>query len=149
MRLRRHRADARGEIARALQLTDDQRRVVLEKARAAEPIVAQGRRDRAKLLVEEHEARRARTAESPRPTAEDRAARRTAHRALRDKFAADLAPLAKDVVATLTPEQRARLEGFAAARGRKLTDEALVRWTSRMLSRPMTVPMMEARLATK
>jgi hypothetical protein len=155
MRLRRHRdaigrdAIGRREVARALQWTDEQRRVVLEKARAAETIVAQSRRDRAKLLVEEEDARRARTPDGPRPTAEDRSARRTARRALREKLATDLAPLAKDVVATLTPEQRARLEGFAAARGRKLTDDALVRWTSRLLSRPMTVPMLEARLATR
>ena len=149
MRFRRHLMRARGEVARALELTDDQRRVVLEKARAAEPIVAQGRRDRAKLLVAERDARRARTADAPRPTAEDRAAQRAARRAVREKLAADLAPLAKDVVATLTTEQRARLEGFAAAHGRKVTDETLVRRTSRMLARPMTVPMLEARLSSK
>lgn len=134
----RHRNAARAEIGRALALTDDQRRVILEKARAAEPIVAQWRRDLAREFV----------ARETTPQA-DRTARRAAHRALREKLAADLAPLAKEVVATLTPEQRARLEGFAAARGRKLTDDALVAFVSRMLARPMTVPLLEARLGTR
>lgn len=147
------RRRGRHDLVKSLELSDDQRRVALEKARAAQPIVDAWRRKVAEHRVAERAAADGRTTDgaAAEPTKEERRTRRDARRAdrtrLREELATALAPLARDVVAALTPEQRARIEGFAAARGRNLDEAALVRGVSRMLVRPMTVPMLEARLA--
>lgn len=133
-RAHRHR---RAEMLRTLGVTADQQRAALEKARAAQPVVADARRELAKLLVQEPADDAARTA------------RRDAIRDLRRRTGEKLAPLAKDVVASLTPEQRAKLQGFAAARGRTFDEEKFVRRVGRWLARPMTAEVLEARLSTK
>ena len=134
----------RKDLLASLQVSDEQRHTVLEKARAAAPIVSAGK-DEARRIVAQAWAAAAKD-----PNADRKALResvRTQLRALREKTRGQVEPLAKDVVASLTPEQRAKLEAAAAKHGRTLDDARLVRRTARMLSRPMTVPYLEARLA--
>jgi len=142
------RMHLRTQAAEALALDDAQLRTVAEKAKAAQPIVAEARRERARLLVE------ART--TLRDATQDRETRKAAVRSLRERARAGrkalgerITPLARDVLATLTPEQRGRLEGFAAAHGRKLDEARLERRVGRWLARPMTADLCEARLGNR
>jgi hypothetical protein len=142
--VRRAMRQERRDLLASLQVTDDQRRTVLEKARAAAPIVSAGK-DEARRIVAQ-----ARAALAKDPAADRRALResvRTQLRALRAKTRGQVEPLAKDVVASLTPEQRAKLEAAAGKHGRTLDDARLTRRAARMISRPMTVPYLEARLS--
>jgi hypothetical protein len=137
------KAQMRRAVAQALALTPEQQRAALEKARAAQPIVAEARKERAKLLAQ------AQAAATTDTKGADRTAQRAAMKDLRTRTAEKLAPLAKDLVATLTPEQRAKLEGIAAARGRKFDEAKFVRRVSHWLARPMTADMLEAKLGTR
>jgi hypothetical protein len=156
MKHRRHR----GELAAQLTLTDDQRRVFVEKARAAQPILEQARKDLAAAIVAARAARAAAPAATPAEKPADEAGRAAAKaarkaerealmapaKAAREKARDALAPLARDIVATLTPEQRARVEGFAAARGRKADAAHLERLVARMFRNPMAVAIAEAEM---
>jgi hypothetical protein len=130
----RHFRQERKAVLEALGVTPDQQRIALDKARAAQPVVAEARKELAQLRA---------------GTDGTRESRRDAVRDLRHRTAEKLAPLAKDVIATLTPEQRAKLEGFAAAHGRKFDDAKFAKRVSRWLARPMTVDTLEAKLGTK
>jgi hypothetical protein len=140
-------AQRRHAVADAMALTADQQRLVAEKSRAAQPIVAEARRETAKVLAQRGTV--GTNGDGTKPTAEDRAARRAALRDIRTRTSEKLAPLAKDVLASLTPEQKAKLEGLAAARGRKLDETKLTRRVGRWLARPMTADLMEAKLGTR
>ena len=135
-----HIRKARREFVQSLAFTDAQQRTALERSRAAQPIVAEARKELARIAVA------SRSAEQP---SAGREARRDAVRDLRKRTAERLAPLAKDLLATLTPEQRAKIEGFAAARGRKVDDDKLTRRIGRWLARPMTADLLEAKLGTR
>ncbi|MCE9634502.1 MAG: hypothetical protein K8T90_02250 [Planctomycetes bacterium] len=145
----RHRRQA---VVQALAFTPDQQRMALEKARAAAPIVAEARKELAQVLVKAQ----AETATGTPEVKPDRETRKAAHaqhreavRELRKRTAEKLAPLAKDLVASLTPEQRTKLEGMAAARGHKLDDAKLVKVVTRWIARPMTADVLEAKLGTR
>lgn len=138
----RHRAQARAGILRlleSLEATDAQRAVALEAARAAEPIARAARSEAARIRVEV-------LAKHP----DDRKAARSEMKErvveLRQKTLAELAPHAGRVLATLTPEQRQKLADAATSRGRTLDEERLVKITSFLLTRPATVPRLEAKL---
>lgn len=141
--LRARRAHALKFLA-TVGFTDDQRRVALEKARAAAPIVASAK-DEARRIVASAWAAAAKD-----PAADKKALKESAKAqlvALREKTRASLEPLAKEVVASLTPEQRKSIEEAAAKRGRTVDEARLVKFASRLIGRPMTVPFLEARLA--
>ncbi len=154
----------RHEMKDILAITPDQRRVFVEKARAAQPILEQARKDLAAALVgvrDAREAAKSATTATPAEKPKDEAARAAAKaakkaerealmapvKAARTKALEALSPLARDVVASLTPEQRARLEGFAAARGRKLDEKRLERFVIGMFRKPMALAMAEAELS--
>ena len=128
----------------SLQFTDAQRQVMLDKARAAAPIVeaarAEGRR-----IVAQAWAQAAKDGATV-----DRAALRaqvkTQLQALRAKTWPQIEPLAKDVVATLTPEQRQKFQDAAAKRGKTIDDAKLAKFAGFLITRPMAVPYLEARL---
>jgi Spy/CpxP family protein refolding chaperone len=134
----------RRDLLASLGATDEQRRTVLEKARAAAPIVSAAK-DEARRIVAQ-----AWSAAAKDPSADRKALResvRTQLKALREKTRGQVEPLAKEVVASLTPEQRAKLDAAAAKHGRTVDDARLTRRAARLISRPMTVPYLEARLA--
>ena len=136
-----HVRKARHELTRSLAFTDAQQRTALEKARAAQPILAEARKELARVLVQDEQP-----AGQTTDASTQRGAKRDAVRDLRRRTAEKQAPLAKDFLATLTPEQRAKIEGFAAARGRKVDDEKLTRRVAHWLARPMTAEVLEAKL---
>ena len=109
-RFRRAMRQERRDLLASLNVTDDQRRTVLEKARVAAPIVSAGRDEARRVIAQA----RAMLAEDP--AADRKALResvRTQLRALREKTRGQVEPLAQDVVASLTAEQRAKLEAAA------------------------------------
>ena len=142
-RAMRHRAQAREGIQRlleSLQATDAQRAVALEAARAAEPIAQSARSEAARIRTEvfaKHGKDRAAAREEMKERIQE----------LRQKTLADLAPHASRVLATLTPEQRKKLDDAATARGKTLDEARLVKITSFLLTRPATVERLEKKLA--
>src|SRR5262249_38908359 len=108
----RHRP-ARGELRRflrALHLSDAQKAVALEQARAADPIARSARVEAAKIR-----------AGALRAHPDDRAAAREEMRGrlkdLRQRTLEQIRPLAKRVLSTLTPEQRTKLADAAKKHG--------------------------------
>jgi Spy/CpxP family protein refolding chaperone len=126
----------------SLQFTDAQRQVMLDKARAAATIV-QGSKAEARKIVA---AAWAKAGDASVDKKAIRADVKTQLEALRAKTWPQIEPLAKDVVASLTPEQRQKIDAAAGKRGKTLDDAKLTKLFGRLLSRPMTVPYLEARL---
>jgi Spy/CpxP family protein refolding chaperone len=114
---------------RTLKMTDAQRSVALDQARAADPIARSARAEAAKIR-----------AEALRAHPDDRAAARAEMKGklkdLRERTLADLKPLAQRVLSTLTPEQRTKLADAAKKRGRTLDEARLEKMTSWLLTRP-------------
>ena len=130
------------EIVASLGITDEQRALVLAKAREAAPIVA-GARDEVRRAV-------ARAWASAGSGADRKAVRTSVKaeiQAIRERARGQIEPLAREVVTSLTPEQRRKLEEAVSRRGKTLDDAKLTRFAARLISRPMTVPFLEARAA--
>jgi Spy/CpxP family protein refolding chaperone len=129
----------------SLQATDEQRALVLEKAKAAAPILAEARRQARTILAQ------ARASNSKDGAKIDRKAARESVKAqiqtIRDQARAQIDGLAKDVVASLTPEQRQKLQDVAARHGKTVDDARLTRLAAALISRPMTSAYLEARQA--
>jgi len=126
----------------SLQFTDAQRHTMLDKARAAAPIV-EGAKAEARRIVA---AAWAKSGDAKPDRQAIRAEVKTQIQALRAKTWPQIEPLAKEVVATLTPEQRQKIEAAAGKRGKTVDDEKLTKLMGRLISRPMAVPYLEARL---
>jgi hypothetical protein len=126
----------------SLQLTDAQRQTMLDKARAAAPIV-QGAKAEARKLVA---AAWAKAGDANVDKQAVRADVKTQLQALRAKTWPQIEPLAKDVVASLTPEQRQKIDAAAGKRGKTVDDAKLTKLMGRLITRPMTVSYLEARL---
>jgi Spy/CpxP family protein refolding chaperone len=127
----RHR-HARGELRRflrTLQLSDAQKSVALEQARAADPIAHSARVEASRIR-----------AQALRDHPEDRAAAREEMRGqlknLRQQTLEQLRPLAKRVLSTLTPEQRTKLADAAKKRGRTVDESRMENVTSWLLTQP-------------
>ena len=135
----RARANDRGELRRFLRkldATDAQRATALEQARAAKPIARAARLEGREIRIE---ARR----EHPGDREAARATARERIRDLRERTLASLEPLARKVVATLTPDQRKKLEDAARARGKELDAARLEKLVSWLLTRPGTLAHLE------
>lgn len=130
------------EFLASLNPTDEQRSLVLEKARAAAPIVASAR-DEARKVVARAWASASKDAATDRKAI--RASVKAQIQALREKARAQIEPLAREVVTSLTPEQRQKFQEAMSKRGKALDDAKLTRFASRLISRPMTVSYLEAR----
>jgi hypothetical protein len=119
-----------------LGLSDAQRGLALQEARAAQAIVEQARRDAARILVIAHDARKSgQTVDA-----------RAELKALRQRTQAQLEPLGRQVVGSLTAEQRQLIVDENARRGRTFDEARLVRRTASLLALPMTVALLEARM---
>lgn len=131
-------AERRGalRLLRRLDLSDDQCGLALQESRSARAIVEQARREAARILIEAEDAGNGARSDDVRARLES----------LRQETSAKLAPLARQVLATLTPEQHRRIEEHAARRGRSFDEQRLVRRLSFLLARPMTTALLEARL---
>jgi hypothetical protein len=135
----RERTARRGELhrfIRSLGLSDSQRAVALEEAKAAEPIARSARTEAMKIRTEArrtHPDDRAAAREDARPKLKD----------LRERTLASLRPLAQRMLSTLTPEQRARITESAKKRGRTIDENRLEDITSWLLTRPRTVQRLE------
>jgi Spy/CpxP family protein refolding chaperone len=122
---------------RHLNFSDAQRGLALQAARNAQPIVEEARREAARILVQAEDA-----GQNARSSAV-----REQLKSLRQQTFQKIEPLARQVVAALTPEQRQRIEDAARKHGRTFDEDRLVRRTARLLARPMTEALLEARLA--
>jgi Spy/CpxP family protein refolding chaperone len=138
-----HRRAASIAFLASADVTNEQRALVLEKARAAAPILAESRRQARTIVAEAWVAAGAQGAQSDRAAV--RAAVREKLKTLRAETKGRIDVLAKEVVASLTPEQRQKLEARAAKRGRTLDDARLTRFAAALIRRPMTVAYLEAR----
>jgi hypothetical protein len=124
---------------RTLKMTDAQRSVALDQARAADPIARSARTEAAKIR-----------ADALRAHPEDRAAARAEMKGkmkdLRERTLTELRPLAQRVLSTLTPEQRTKLADAAKKHGRTLDEARLEKITSWMLTRPKLAHRLEKRV---
>jgi hypothetical protein len=143
----RHRRMAAVQLLSSLQPTDDQRRIVLEQAKAAQPIVEAAKAETRRIVAQ---AWAQATSDLKDGKTVDRKALResvkTQLQALRDKTRGQIEPLAKQVVASLTPEQRQKIQDAAGKRGKTVDDAKLTRLASHIITRPMTIPFLEAKL---
>jgi len=124
----------------ALGATDAQKALLLEKARAAQPVVDAARKEAAGTLAKAYE-----TVKAGGDRRAAREAARASMRSIRERTRAQLEPLARAVLESLTPEQRQKIAGRAAARGGSFDEGRFVRRLGRMLARPMTVALLESR----
>jgi hypothetical protein len=127
----------------SLKATDEQRALVLEKAKAAAPILAQARRQSRALLLQAAVGKDASKA--------DRKAARESVKAqiqtIREETRGRIDALAREVVASLTCEQRQKLQDLAARHGKTVDDARLTRLAAALISRPATVAHLEGREA--
>jgi Spy/CpxP family protein refolding chaperone len=142
----RHRRGRFFEFLASLQFTDAQRQTMLDKARTAAPIVESARAEARRLVANAW----AQASKDAKDGTVDRAALReqvkTQIKALREKTWPQIEPLAKDVAATLTPEQRQKLVDAGVKRGRTVDDAKIAKFMGMLITRPMAVPYLEARL---
>jgi hypothetical protein len=163
----KHRRADSMKFLESLQATDEQRALVLEKSKAAAPILAEARRQARALVAQAMASASASASKEPaskEPASKelskaDRKAARNADcnaarqsvkaqlQSIRDQTRGQIDALAKDVVASLTPEQRQKLQDVAAKRGRTLDDARFTRLAAALISRPMTAAYLEARQA--
>jgi hypothetical protein len=119
-----------------LGLSDAQRGAALQEARAAQAIVEGARRDAARILVSAREAKKS----------GQNVDARAELKALRQRTRAQLEPLGRQVVASLTAEQHQMIVDENTRHGRTFDEQRLVRHTASLLARPMTVALLEASL---
>lgn len=144
---RAYRMEGRGEmhgLLESLQITNAQRAVLLQQAQAAEPIAANARKEAARILVASHDPNG--TGGGSGDDKATRASVREQLKNLRERTFSEVEPLARQALGTLTPEQRAKIDEAAAKHGRTADEGKLLQGVAFWLMRPMTVPMLEARL---
>jgi len=127
---------AAARFVRKLDLSDAQRALALQEAKSTQPIVDAARRDAARILVDADDAK----------SRGDRVDVRGELEALRSATLAKLEPMAQRVIDSLSPEQRKTIEDASTKRGRAFDEKRFVRRTARLLARPMTAAILEARL---
>ena len=119
----------RRRIGERLGITDAQREELRARVERVRPIVEQTRSEAREILE------RARVEAQTGDRAAVRERTRGELKALAERCRSELGNDARSLVGTLTPEQRAKLEQAAAARGRQLDDERLERGARRLLVR--------------
>ncbi|HEU4396045.1 MAG TPA: hypothetical protein VFS92_10805 [Planctomycetota bacterium] len=140
--------DGRARVMKALDRLEGANEAQVREALAAAEQIARPRADlRDRAAAEFLAARR----ESKAAPAADRKALRARVRervkALRTEVRGPALEAGRRVAATLTPEQRARIEAKAQARGRTVDDDRLARFFARRLGNPWAAPLLRARLA--
>ncbi len=147
MHARRERV--RATVDRVLALSDDQAKTALQAAEAAGKLRAETRAKAAAILLEAHRASTAAVSGTDVPKVDrsaERAKVREALRALRDEHRRGLAAIGKGLSASLTPEQRAKIEEKAKSRGRTVDEERLALFLGRRVSHPWAEALLKARL---
>ena len=133
------RARAGREFLRGLEITDAQRQLALEEARAIAPRARELRREAMRIRQEAREGVRTGDREAIRAQTRERL------RALRERARAELAPHGRALVDSLTPEQRAKIEARLAERGRTFDAQRASERAARWLARPRVHDRLEAR----
>ena len=139
---RGQRFERRAEIrkfVRALEITDAQRANALAAAQAIAPI-AQAARTEARGIVEN-----ARKQNTTGDRSAIREATRASLKALRERTAAQVLPIAKGVFDSLTVEQKDKLRAAAERHGRTFDPEKATRKIGFLLARPHAVEFLERR----
>lgn len=131
----------RREFVRSLHFTDGQRAQALASARAVRPTVEAARAEAKKIISDARAANPTGDREAIRATVKDRI------QALRASARTQVEPNARALAATLTPEQRQKLQDRAAAHGRTFDENRFVARLGHMLARPRAVEFLERRQA--
>ncbi len=126
---RQHPRHALRAFLKKLDVTDAQRRLVLDEARAARPIAHDAR-------VEALQIRADAKRENPNDPTAARVAARLKLRALRDRTLDSLRPHAQRVLASLSADQRKTIEDAARARGKEPTQDRIEKVVSWLLTQP-------------
>ena len=140
--------DRRARAMRVLERLEGANDAQVRDALAAAEEIARlraGLRERAaaEFLAARREAKAA-------PSADRKALRsrvRERVKALRTEVRGPALEAGRRVAASLTPEQRARIDAAAKAKGRTVDDERLARFFARRLGNPWAAPLLRARLA--
>lgn len=127
------------EFLRGLEVTDAQRALALEQARAMAPRARELRREALRIRQEAREGVSTGDREAVRAETRERI------RALRERARAELAPHGRALVDSLTPEQRAKIEARLAERGRTFDAQRASERAGRWLARPRVHDRVEAR----
>lgn len=125
------------ELVRSMGFSDTQKAQALQAARTVQPI-AQAARAEAQQIVQ--------TARKNDPTgtrAEIRAAVKDQIKAVRERAASQILPSGRALLASLTPEQRAKIQERLAKHGKTFDEEKVARRLGFLLSRPGAVKFLE------
>jgi len=133
------RARAGREFLRGLEITDAQRALALEQARAVAPRARELRREALRIRQEAREGVRTGDREAIRAETRGRI------RALRERARVELAPHGRALIDSLTPQQRAQIEARLAERGRTFDAQRASERAGRWLARPRVHERLEAR----
>ena len=140
--------DGRARVMKALDRLEGANDAQVREALAAAEQIARLRADlRERAAAEFLAARRDATAAPAADRKATRARVRERVKALRTEVRGPALEAGRRVAATLTPEQRARFEAKAKARGRTVDDDRLARFFARRLGNPWAAPLLRARLA--
>ena len=130
---RRLRQHAR-EFVRSLEITPEQREAARDVVRSLRPLADEVRPQAHAILEQARELARSGRREEARELL------RTQMKPLLQGALERAKPAVRPLVRTLTPEQRARLEAAAAARGRAFDEERFTSWLTRRLARRASRP---------
>jgi hypothetical protein len=125
----RHGRGELGRFLKKLDVTDAQRQLVLDEARAAAPIAHDARVEGLRIRADAQRA-------NPNDPAAARAAARPKLLDLRERTLDSLRPLARRVLASLSADQRKTIEDAARARGKTPSEDRLEKVVSWLLTRP-------------
>ena len=140
--------DGRARVMKALDRLEGANDAQVREALAAAEQIARLRADlRERAAAEFLAARRDAKAAPAADRKATRARVRERVKALRTEVRGPALEAGRRVAATLTPEQRARFESKAKARGRTVDDDRLARFFARRLGNPWAAPLLRARLA--
>ena len=140
--------DGRARVMKALDRLEGASDAQVREALAAAEQIARLRSDlRERAAAEFLAARRDAKAAPAADRKATRARVRERVKALRTEVRGPALEAGRRVVASLTPEQRARIEAAAEAKGRAVDDDRLARFFARRLGNPWAAPLLRARLA--
>ncbi len=128
------------EFLRSFHSTDEQRAQALQAARSVQPAVEATRSEARKIVAD---------ARAANPTAASAAIRQTVLeqiKNLHESMRAQVEPSARALAATLTPEQRQKLQDFAMAHGTSFDENRFSARLGRLLARQRAVEFLERRL---
>ncbi len=124
-------------------LSDEQARAALEVSQTLVKMREEARGKVAAILLQAHRDGKGAT---PEQRTALRQATREKLKALREQYGPALTEAGMKIVRSLTPDQRAKIEEAAKAKGRSVDDGKLAKWFGMRLSHPMAAALLKARL---